>query len=130
MLSEVLIEAFDNNKIFRFSLLTKKKTQTIGNLIKDEVNSMQALFDFHTMSMLTFNKAEKAKERQNMMDGLLRSAYLFSSEGRGLTNPLVQLELPYNLGVLPKFLPEGEEDSVPLTIGQLGQEEVTLPIGG
>ena len=103
VMSEVLLEAFDNTKIVPFSLLTKEKKQTIGNLIEDEVNDMQAFFDSHTMSRLTFNKAEKAKKRQDMMDGLLGSAYPFISEGRGLTNSQTQLELPYNLGVLLKY---------------------------
>ena len=103
VMSEILLEAFDNNKIVPFSLLTKEKKQTIGNLIEDEVNDMQAFFDSHVMSRLTFNKAEKAKKRQDMMDGLLGSAYPFISEGRGLTNSQTQLELPYNLGVLLKY---------------------------
>ena len=103
VMSEVLLEAFDNTKIVPFSLLTIEKKQTIGNLIEDEVNDMQAFFDSHVMSRLTFNKAEKAKKRQDMMDGLLGSAYPFISEGRGLTNSQTQLELPYNLGVLLKY---------------------------
>ena len=103
VMSEILLEAFDNTKIVPFSLLTKEKKQTIGNLIEDEVNDMQAFFDSHTMSRLTFNKAEKAKKRQDLMDGLLGSAYPFISEGRGLTNSQTQLELPYNLGVLLKY---------------------------
>ena len=108
--------------------MTKEKKQTIGNLIEDEVNSMQAFFDSHVMSMLTFNKAEKAKKRQDMMDGLLGSAYPFISEGRGLTNSHTQLELPYNLRVLLKYLPEGDEDSVSLVIGQLGSWPVSVKI--
>ena len=128
VMSEVLIEAFDNSKIVPFSLLTKEKKQTIGNLIEDEINGMQTFFDSNTMSMLTFNKEEKAKKRQDLMDGLLRSAYPFISEGRGLTNSNTQLQLPYNLGVLPKYLPEGQEDSVSLVIGQLGGWPVTVKI--
>ena len=103
VMSEILLVAFDNTKIVPFSLLTIEKKQTIGNLIEDEVNDMQAFFDSHTMSRLTFNKAEKAKKRQDLMDGLLGSAYPFISEGRGLTNSQTQLELPYNLGVLLKY---------------------------
>ena len=58
----------------------------IGNLIEDEVNSMQAIFNSYTMPMVTFNKAEKPKKRKDLMNGLLRSAYYpFVSEGRVLT---------------------------------------------
>ena len=63
-----------------------------------------------------------------MMDGLLGSAYPFISEGRGLTNSHTQLELPYNLRVLLKYLPEGDEDSVSLIIGQLGSWPVSVKI--
>ena len=80
------------------------------------------------MSRLTFNKAEKAKKRQDMMDGLLGSAYPFISEGRGLTNSRTQLELPYNLRILPKYLPEGQEDSVSLDIGLLVSWPVSVKI--
>ena len=122
--------AFDNNKIVPFSLLTKEKKQTIGNLIEDEVNGMQAFFDSYTTSILTFNKAEKAKKRQHLMDGLLRSAYPFISEGRALTSSLapLALELPYNIKVLPKYLPEGEEDFTTLILGQLGEKTLSVKI--
>ena len=102
---------------------------TIGNLIKDEVNSMQAFFNSYIMSMVAFNKAEKAKKRQDLMDGLLRSAYYpFVSGKRGLTYSLAQMELPYNLCFLLNFLPQGEEDSVSLVIGQLGSWPVSVKI--
>ena len=89
---------------------------------------MQAFFDSHTMSMLTFNKAEKAEKRQDLMDGLLRSAYPFISEGRGLTSSLTPLELPYNVKVLPKYVPEGEEDFTTLILGQLGEKPLSVKI--
>ena len=89
---------------------------------------MQAFFDSHTMSMLTFNKAEKAKKRQDLMDGLLRSAYPFISEGRALTSSLAPLELPYKINVLLKYLPEGEEDYTTLNLGQMGEKPISVKI--
>ena len=79
---------------------------------------MQAFHDSYKVPMLTWNKAEKAKEKQDITDSLLRTAYPFISEGKGLTSSLAPLELPYNLKLMPQFLPEGEEDAACLTIGQ------------
>ena len=62
------------------------------------------------------------------MDSLLRSAYPFISEGRGLTNTLAPLEIPYNLRVLPHLLPEGEEDAASLTIGQPEGRPLTVMV--
>ena len=68
--------------------------------------------------MLTLNKSAKAKKKQDILDGLLRSSYPFISEGRGLSCPSAPLKLPYNLTLLPHLLPEGEEDGAWITIGQ------------
>ena len=78
--------------------------------------------------MLTWNKAEKAKKKQDITDSLLRTAYPFISEGKGLTSSLASLELPYNLNLvlMPQFLPEGEEDAAYLTIGQLEGKSFAL----
>ena len=62
------------------------------------------------------------------MDQLLKSAYPFISEGRGLTSSLVQLEMPYNLRVLPMFVPEGKEDAVSLVLGQIFGGPLTVNI--
>ena len=53
---------------------------------------------------------------------------LSSLEKRGLTYSLAQMELPYNLSFLLNFLPQGEEDSVSLVIGQLGSWPVSVKI--
>jgi len=119
--SIILIQSYDkdDDKIIPFSLLDKGTKLTISSLIENEVNSMQRFCDSYTIPMLTINKEEKAKKRQDLMDTLLRPVYPFISEGKDLTNSLARFELPCNLRVLPKFLPEGEEDSVSLVIGQL-----------
>ena len=53
---------------------------------------------------------------------------LSSLEKRGLTYSLAQMELPYNLCFLLNFLPQGEEDSVSLVIGQLRSWPVSVKI--
>ena len=128
ILSEILVQSVINDAIVPFSLLDEKKKRTIASLVEDEVTSMQRFHDSHTVSMFTRNKAEKAKKKQDIMDQLLKPAYPFISEGRGLTNTLAQLEMPYNLRVLPMFLPEGIEDSASLVIGQLGEKPVIVRI--
>ena len=89
---------------------------------------MQTFHNSYSGSMLTFNKAEKAKKKQDILDRLLQSAYPFISEGRGLTSPLNELELPSQLRVLPKFLPEGREDAASLIIGQLESCQVKVGV--
>ena len=124
VMSEVLLEAFDNNKIVPFSLLTKEKKPDH----RQPHRGRSQWNDSNTMSMLTFNKAEKVKKTQDLMDGLLRSAYPFISEGRGLTSSLTPLELPYNIKVIPKYVPEGEEDFTTLILGQLGEKPLSVKI--
>ena len=126
--SEILVQSVRNNAIIPFSLLDEKKKRTIASLIEDEVTSMQRFHDSHTFSMFTRNKAEKAKKKQDIMDQLLKPAYPFISEGRGLTSTLAQLEIPFDLRVLPNFLPEGKDDAVSLVIGQLGDWQLTARI--
>ena len=118
ILAEILIESYDQKTIVPFSLLDEKKKRAIALLIEDEITSMQTFHNSYSGSVLTFNKAEKAKKKQDILDRLLQSAYPFISEGRGLTSPLKELKLPSELRVLPKFVPEGKEDSASLIIGQ------------
>ena len=54
------------------------------------------------------------------MDTLLRTSYPLISEGRGLTTPFAPVKMPYNLQLLPEFLPEGQYDAAVITVGQLG----------
>ena len=118
IVAEILLESNNNQTILPFSLLDERKKRTIASLIEIEVTSLQRFHDSHTISMFTMNKAEKAKQKQDLIDGLLRSAYPFISEGKALTNSSAKLELPCHIKVLPMYLPDGEEDAVFLDIGQ------------
>merc|ERR1712156_391568 len=90
--SIILIQSYDkdDDKIIPFSLLDKGTKLTISSLIENEVNSMQRFCDSYTIPMLTINKEEKAKKRQDLMDSLLQPVYLFISEGKALTNPFAK----------------------------------------
>ena len=115
--SEILTKGYDGTKVFPFSMLDKQKKKTIGLLIEDEISSMQKFHNSQSTSMFTFKKAEKAKQRQDILDALLKTSYPFISEGRGLTSALSPMKLCFKL--LPHLLPEGEEDSTRVTIGHL-----------
>ena len=128
VLAEILINSYDNTTIIPFSLLNKEKKRTISSLVEDEVSDMQRFHDSNSVSMFTLKKAEKAKKKQDIMDSLLRSAYPFISEGKGLTSTLATLEEPYNLRVLPRFLPEGENDAALLIIGQHEGKPFTVKV--
>ena len=52
------------------------------------------------------------------MDTLLRTSYPLISEGRGLTTPFDPVKMPYDLHLLPEFLP-GLDDAAVITVGQL-----------
>ena len=118
ILSEILINSYDGTTIVPFPLLDVQKKETISSLIEEEVRSLQSFHDSYKVPMLTRNKAEKAKKKQDITDTLLRTAYCFLSEGKGLTSSQTPLKLPYKLKLLPQFLPEGEENAACLTIGQ------------
>ena len=118
ILSEILTQSYNGTTIVPFPLLDAQKKRTISSLVEDEVRSLQRFHDSFKVPMLTWNKAEKAKAKQDITDSLLRTAYPFISEGKGLTSSLTSLELPYNLKLLAQFLPEGEEDATFLTVGQ------------
>ena len=97
VLSEILTKSFDGTKMIPFSLLDKQKKRTISFLIADEISSMQKFHDSYSSSMLTLNKAAKAKKRQNILDGLLRVSYPSISEGRGFANALGPVKLSMKL---------------------------------
>ena len=128
ILAEILVESYNQKTIVPFSLLDEKKKKAIASLIEDEITNMQIFHNSYSGSMLTFNKAEKAKKKQDILDRLLQSAYPFISEGRGLTSPSTELELPSVLRVLPNFLPEGKEDSASLIIGQQKGRQVKVGV--
>ena len=126
VLSEILTKSYDGAKIIPFSLLDEQKKKTISLLVEDEISSLQKFHDSYSDSVFTLNKAEKAKTRQDIVDGLLRTSYPFISEGRGFTNALSPIKL--SLKVLPHLLPEGEEDGAYITVGQLQGEPFTVKV--
>ena len=117
--SEILIQSYDGTKITPFPLLEYVKKETIRKLIEIDVTAIQSYHDSKRISSwTTWNKALKVKVKRDILDSLLQTAYPYISEGRGLTSVLAPLEVPYDLKLLPQFLPEGEEDSASLIIGQ------------
>ena len=108
--SEVLIHSFDGKKITPFSHLEKADKTTISNLIEKDIIEVQRFYKSKSISWFTWNKADEERDKQDMLDTLLQASYPFISEGRGLTSELAHVKLPYELNVLPQFLPEGEED--------------------
>ena len=126
VLAEILIQSFDNTTIIPFPLLEKQKKRTISSLIEDEVRSLQRFHDSHKVSVFTWDKAKKAQKKQDIMDNLLRTAYPFISEGKSFTSSLAPLEIPFNLKLLSQFLPEGEEDSTCITVGQRKEKPFVL----
>jgi len=127
--SEILIQSYDGaTKIVPFPLLDKAKKEKISHLIEKDIMAVQSFHDSQSTSWYSLNKAEKKKQRQDTLDRLLQTVNPFISEGRGLTSTLEPLELPCNLRVLHKVLPEGEEDAASLVIGQLEGKPFTVKV--
>ena len=63
------------------------------------------------------DKAAKVIKVQDILEELLRVSYPYVSEGRGFTNPLCPLT-HLSFKILPDFIPEGEEFSTLVTLGQ------------
>ena len=104
--SEILTKSYDGTKIIPFSLLDEQKKRNISLLVEDEISSLQKFHDSYSGSVFTLKKAEKAKKRQDILDGLLRTSYPFISEGRGFTNALgpVKLSIKLLLHLLPECI--------------------------
>ena len=117
--AEVLIQSYDGTKIIPFILLDKNKKRTISAMIELDVKQVQNFYNTHSISIFALNRSGKAEEKQNILDGLLRTTYPFISEGRGLTNPRAPVQMPYDLELIPDFLPDGEDDAAQITIGRL-----------
>ena len=119
--AEVLIQGYekDKNKIVPFYLLPDDRKRMIGQLVEADVKNAKAFHSSQQMPWYALNKEQKAQERQDILDTLLRTSYPLISEGRGLTTPFAPVEMPYDLSLLPEFLPEGENDAAVVTVGQL-----------
>ena len=119
--AEVLIQGYDKdeNKITPFYLLADDRKKMIGQLLEADVKNAKAFHNSQQAPWYALNKEQKAQERQDVLDALLRTCYPLISEGRGLTRPFAPVKIPYDLKVLPEFLPEGFDDAAVVTVGQL-----------
>ena len=126
--AEVLIQGYNKveNKIIPFYLLPDQKKRMIGQLIEADVQHAKALHSCQKDPW--FGKEQKAQERQDVLDKLLRTCYPLISEGRGLTSSLIPMKFPFDLKVLPELLPEGKEDAAVVTIGQVEGRPHTVQI--
>ena len=128
--AEVLIQGYDKekNKIVPFFLMTDQKKRMIGQLVEADVQQAKSFHLSQKDSWFSTNKEQKAQERQDILDKLLRTCYPLISEGRGLTSSFAPMKFPFHLKVLPEFLPEGREDSAVVTIGQVEGRPLTVQI--
>ena len=119
--AEVLIQGYDRdeNKITPFYLLPDDKKKLVGQLVEADVKNAIAFHGSQQESWYNLNKEQRSQERQDILDTLLRTSYPLISEGRGLTSPFHPIKIPYNLKLLPEFLPEGQVDAAMVTVGQL-----------
>ena len=119
--AEVLIQGYDKdeNKISPFYLLPDDRKRMIGQLVEADVKNAKAFFSSQEVPWYALNKEQKAQERQDVLDTLLRTSYPLISEGRGLTRTFAPIKMPYDLKLLPEFLPEGLDDAAVITVGQL-----------
>ena len=123
ILDEILVESFDGMKIVPFSLLDERKKQGTAPWSRTRSSACSA-----STTPIAFPRSLSTKLKRPSWTNLLRSAYPFISEGRRLTTGLAQLVVPIDLKVLPKYLPEGEEDSAAVVIGQLGEKPLIVKI--
>ena len=115
--AEVLVQSFDGSTITPFILLDENKKRTIAAMIELDVRNVQSFYDSHSFSKFTLNRSDMAIQKQNILDGLLRTTYPFISEGLGLTSSFANARLPYNLQLVQNFLPHGEENAAQISVG-------------
>ena len=128
--AEVLIQGYDKaeKKIIPFFLLADQKKRMIGQLVETDVQQAKSFHLSQKDSWLSINKEQKAQERQDVLDKLLRTSYPLISEGRGLTSSFAPIKFPFDLKVPPEFLPEGREDAAVVTIGQVEGRPHTVQV--
>ena len=125
--AEVLIQGYDKaeKKITPFFLLPDQKKRLLGQLVEADVQQAKS---FHLSQKDSWFSTNKAQERQDILDKLLRTSYPLISEGRGLTSSFAPIKFPFDLKVLPEFLPEGREDAAVVTIGQAEGRPLTVQV--
>ena len=96
-----------------YSLLTLAYIVVFIRLIK----SMKRFRNSYKVSMFTWDKATEEKKVQDLLDELLQKSYPFISQGRGFTDPLNTVT-HLSFKILPDFIPEGEEGSALVSLGQ------------
>ena len=118
MMGELMRTSYieEKNTIQPFYLLTESKKSLIVNVMEKHIND---IFDYgEKMEKSWFLTKKKRAKKQDAIDALLKVAYPFLTEGKGLTNSLAVIKAPYNLKLMPKFLPDGEEDRTSFIIGR------------
>ena len=119
VMAEVMRSSFDKEKksIQPFYLLTKEKKSIVVNVVERHVKEMIDFSEKIEKSSWFLNKKKVAK-KQDAVDAVLKMAYPYLTEGKGLTNTLAVLKAPYRLKLMPKFLPDGQEDATRFIIGR------------
>ena len=127
--SEVLIQSYDGTTITPFILLDGTKKRTIGAMIELDVKNVQNFYESHSIPILALNRSDKANEKENILDGLLRTTYPFLSEGLGLTSSLEPVKFPpYDLRLLQNFLPKGKENAAKTSVGCIEGRPQTVSV--
>ena len=127
--SEVLIQSYDGTTITPFILLDETKKRTIGAMIELDVKNVQNFYESHSIPILALNRSDKANEKENILDGLLRTTYPFLSEGLGLTSSLEPVKFPpYDLRLLQNFLPKGKENAAKTSVGCIEGRPQTVSV--
>jgi hypothetical protein len=119
MMGEVLRTSFNEEKktIQPFYLLPENKKGVIVDVMERHVKE---IVDFSEKMVKTswFVTKKKSEKNQDAVDAVLKLAYPYLTEGKGLTDTLAVIKAPYSLKLMPKFLPDGHEDRTSFVIGR------------
>ena len=125
--SEILTKSYNGTMIVPFPLLSSEKKKIISRLIEEEIKSMKRFRNSYKVSMFTWDKATEEKKVQDLLDELLQKSYPFISQGRGFTDPLNTVT-HLSFKILPDFIPEGEEGSALVSLGQHEGKDINVRV--
>ena len=119
VVATVMLTSFDaiGQVILPFYMLSQKKKNVIVSMLENDLSELTQFSDKIEKSSWLPLSAKNKNEHQDLVDNVLKICYPFLSEGKGMTSSLTTPNFR-NLKVLPKYLPEGEEDATEVTIGR------------
>ena len=102
-------------------MLSEEKQKLIGDKLESIVEELERRKA--NVRIRIFEKKDKSKV-QNMFDSVLKIVYPYASHARKWTDMVREVEKKVKLPLMPKYLPDGKEDSAEMIVGVRDESSV------